>query len=134
MAIEVKRTTTLLQVYDMATSVRFYRDKVGFEVEMTDGRPAEECDWCMLKLGDTNVMLNTRYEGDERPPAPDPKRVEAHDDTAIYFGCPDVDAAHEELKARGLETEKPWVTHYKFKMISFRDPDGFTLIFHWPVG
>lgn len=132
MAIEVRGLAPLLQVYDMATSVRFYRDRIGFEVEMTDGRRAEECDWCMLKLGDTNVMLNTRYEPDDRPPVPDPGRVEAHDDTAIYFGCPDVDAAYELLTARGVDAKKPFITRYRFKTMTLRDPDGFALIFHWP--
>ncbi len=39
-------------------------------------------------------MLNTAYEEDARPRAPDPARVAAHEDTAIYFSCPDVDAAY----------------------------------------
>src|SRR6476469_4974992 len=134
MGIELRGLAPLLQVYDMATSVRFYR-KVGFTVTATDGKPAESCDWLMMELGGSTLMLNTRYEADDRPPAPDPKRVEAHDDTALYFSCPDVEAAYVYLKAQGIEADKPpWVTHYNFKMISLRDPDGFTLIFHWPVG
>src|SRR2546423_6348853 len=33
---------------------------------------------------------------------PDPARIAAHDDTAIYFGRPDVDAAYAHLRARGI--------------------------------
>ena len=35
-------------------------------------------------------MLNTMYEADDRPPAPDPARTAAHRDTTFYFGCADV--------------------------------------------
>jgi glyoxylase I family protein len=133
MPIDVKGCAPLLQVYDMGTSVRFYRDQIGFAVTGTDGKPAESCDWCMLELGDVTVMLNTRYEAHDRPAAPDPVRVEHHDDTAIYFGCPDVDAAYTELRSRGVEAKKPFITHYGFKTMTMKDPDGFTLIFHWRV-
>jgi catechol 2,3-dioxygenase-like lactoylglutathione lyase family enzyme len=39
MALDVRRLTPLLQVYDMPTSVRFYRDVLGFEVVSTSPRP-----------------------------------------------------------------------------------------------
>jgi glyoxylase I family protein len=133
MAIEVRGLAPLLQVYDMATSVRFYRDQLGFTVTGTDGRPAESCDWCMLQLGDSMVMLNTRYEAHDRPPAPDPVRTGHHDDASIYFGCPDVNAAYAELRARGVAATEPHVTHYGFRTMSVKDPDGFSLVFHWPV-
>ena len=32
MALDVRGATTLLQVYDMPASVRFYRDVLGFEM------------------------------------------------------------------------------------------------------
>lgn len=35
MAVEVRGVCPLLQVYDMPTSVRFYRDTLGFEVVAT---------------------------------------------------------------------------------------------------
>lgn len=132
MAIEVKGSAPLLQVYDMGTSVRFYRDKLGFTVTGTDGRPAESCDWCMMELGNVTVMLNTRYEADDRPAAPDPIRVEHHDDAAIFFSCPEVDAAYAELRSRGVEAKKPFITHYGFKTMTLKDPDGFSLVFHYP--
>src|SRR6266481_7965456 len=31
---------------------------------------------------------------------PDRARIAAHDDTAIFFGCPDVDAAYAHLRSR----------------------------------
>jgi glyoxylase I family protein len=94
MAIEIRGMAPLLQVFDMPTAIAFYRDVLGFEVVSTSKPRGEHFDWALLKLNGVELMLNTAYEDDARPPVPDPARIAAHDDTAIYFGCPDVDAAY----------------------------------------
>jgi glyoxylase I family protein len=132
MSIEVRGSAPLLQVFDMPASLAFYRDGLGFSVVSTD-RPGDDCDWALLRLGDVELMLNTRYEGDARPPAPDPARVDAHDDTCIFIGCPDVDAAYEHLRARGIASQAPKVAPYGMKQLYLYDPDGFGLCFQWPV-
>ena len=64
-------------------------------------------------------MLNTAYEFDEeRPVPPDEARVAAHGDTGLFIGCPDVDAAYEELRAKGVEVKKPHVAPYGMKQMS----------------
>ena len=72
MAIAVKGMAPLLQVFDMPAALAFYRDKLGFEVVQSNA-PGDDCDWAMLKLGDEVLMLNTAYEKEFRPPAPDPR-------------------------------------------------------------
>jgi catechol 2,3-dioxygenase-like lactoylglutathione lyase family enzyme len=68
MSIEVRGVMTLLQVFDMPTSVRFYRDVLGFEVvHTTTPREGDQFDWGLLRLNDTELMLNTTYEQDDRP-------------------------------------------------------------------
>ncbi len=79
------------------------------------------------------LMLNTAYEEDARPPAPDAARTAAHDDTAIYFGCPDVDAAYAYLRARGVAAKEPRIAHYGMKQLYVSDPDGYSLCFQWPA-
>lgn len=64
----------LLQVFDMPTAIRFYRDVLGFTV-WSSSEPGENCNWCGLRLNGAGVMLNTAYEADQRPPAPDPVRI-----------------------------------------------------------
>lgn len=77
-------------------------------------------------------MLNTAYDPDSvRPPVPDPARVAAHDDTVLYIGCPDVDAAFRHLRAHGFDVRAPVVTHYGMKQLFLKDPDGFGLCFQW---
>ncbi len=58
---------------------------------------------------------------------PDPARIAAHDDTAIYFGRPDVDAAYAHLRARGVAVKEPQVAHCGMKQLYVSDPDGYNL-------
>jgi glyoxylase I family protein len=132
-ALDVYGLTPLLQVYDMPTSVRFYRDVLGFKIETTSPVLGEDrFHWALLRLGDTALMLNTAYEFDEeRPIPPDSARVGAHEDTGLYFGCQDLDAVYRELLAKGVSVKAPVVTSYGMKQMYLRDPDGYALCFQW---
>jgi glyoxylase I family protein len=133
MSIAVQGMAPLLQVFDMPASIAFYRDVLGFQVASTN-RPDEPWDWVLLRLGGVELMLNTAYEKDARPPAPDPERIAAHQDTCIYFGCPDVDAAYAYLRARGVDVPAPTVAPYGMKQLYLADPDNYALCFQWPAG
>lgn len=132
MAIELKDLSPLLEVFDMPTSLAFYRDKLGFRVTGDSGQ-GDESGWVMLELGNATLMLNTAYDDGERPDAPDPARVAAHRDTCIYFGCPDVDAAYQHLFANGIEANPPQIAPYGMKQLYVTDPDNYNLCFQWPV-
>jgi len=131
--IEIKGLAPLLQVYDMPTSVHFYRDLLGFElVESSPPYQPGRFHWCLLRLNDTELMLNTAYEYDhERPPVRESAGVVAHGDTTIYFGCPDVDGAYRQLRAKGLDLKEPKVAPYGMKQLYLTDPDGYGLCFQW---
>lgn len=135
MPLEVRGLAPLLQVYDMPTSIHFYRDLLGFELvnnapEYAPGR----FHWALLRLNGVELMLNTAYEFDtSRPPVREPAHVAAHEDTCLYFGCPDVDAAYRHLCEKGIEAKEPLVAPYGMKQLYLRDPDGFALCFQWPV-
>jgi glyoxylase I family protein len=101
---------------------------------VTTSKPgAEHFDWALLRLNGMELMLNTAYEEDSRPPEPDRARIAAHDDTAIYFGCPDVDAAYAHLRSRAKNVKEPKVAPYGMKQLYVRDPDGYSLCFQWPA-
>ena len=133
MGLEIRGMAPLLQVFDMPTSIAFYRDVLGFEVVSTSNPGAERFDWALLRLNGMELMLNTAYEADSRPPEPDRARIAAHDDTAIYFGCPDVDAAYAHLRSRAKNVKEPKVAPYGMKQLYVRDPDGYNLCFQWPA-
>jgi glyoxylase I family protein len=131
MAIDIRGLAPLLSVFDMPTSVKFYCEGLGFEVVSADGKPAPNFDWVLLRLNGSELMLNTLYEEGERPPTPDPARVAAHGDAAIYFGCPDVDGAYACLREVGIDVREPRVAWYGMKQLYLTDPDGYLLCFQW---
>jgi glyoxylase I family protein len=137
-SLNLRGLCPLLQVFDMPASLAFYRDVLGFDLVQAD--PAADqvegdaFGWVWLRRDNAEVMLNSAYDPDVvRPPAPDPSRVAAHADTALFIGCPDVDAAYEHLQGHGLSVAAPVVAPYGMKQLYVKDPDGFTLCFQWPV-
>jgi glyoxylase I family protein len=138
MSIELRHQCPLLQVFDMPASLAFYRDKLGFELVQAAPPPeqvtGDDFGWVWLRLGGADLMLNTAYDPDaERPPVPEPARVAAHDDTAIFFGCSGVNAAYDHLCASGIVADPPTVAPYGMRQLYVKDPDGFTLCFQEPV-
>src|SRR5215469_14717634 len=134
MPLELRSLTLLIQVYDMPTSLHFYRDLLGFEIVHTSpalGGPGR-FHRVMLRSGGAELMLNTAYEyDDQRPVPPDPARTRAHEDTCLYIGCPDVDAAYQELTAKGVAVNPPKIAPYGMKQLYLRDPDAYALCFQW---
>ena len=130
MGVKVEGSCTMLWVFDMPTSVAFYRDVLGFVIVNTS-QPGDDFDWGLLRHGNTELMLNTQYEKHDRPPAPDPSRVTAHGDTSLFLGCRDLDAAYAHLRAHGIDVKPPVVRHYGMKQLSLKDPDGYNVCFQW---
>jgi glyoxylase I family protein len=122
----------LLQVFDMLTSIAFYRDVLGFEV-VSPVPDNDQCDWVLLRLHESELMLNTAYEADDRPPVPEPARIAAHRDTALFFDCPDPDAAYAYLRHKGIAAKEPVVQAYGMKQVYLNDPDGYEICFQCPV-
>jgi catechol 2,3-dioxygenase-like lactoylglutathione lyase family enzyme len=127
--MELHGLTPLVQVFDMPTSVGFYQDILGFTVVGSSSKPAANADWVMLKLGDCTMMLNTAYESDKRPAAPDPARTKAHGDTALFFGCEDVEAVYKHLQTKGWAARAPVTTSYGMRQVFTKDPDEYELCF-----
>lgn len=128
----------LLEVFDMAASLAFYRDTLGMEIVEAAPPPSQvtgdDFGWVWLRRDGTNLMLNSAYETmAERPASADPARVASHHDTTLYFGCADVDAMYAHLRAKGITAEPPSVAPYGMKQLYVSDPDGFNVCFQWPA-
>lgn len=130
MPIEIVGMAPLLAVFDMPTSLAFYRDKLGFSVTGDSGQ-GNDSGWVMLELAGTTIMLNTAYDDGERPTELDTARIAAHSDACLYFGCPNVDAAYEHLRSEGIEAKPPTVAAYGMKQLYIEDPDGYGICFQW---
>jgi uncharacterized glyoxalase superfamily protein PhnB len=132
--IDIQGVATLLSVFYMPTAIAFYRDVLGFTV--TGRSPAlsddpDHVNWSMLELNGATIMLNTAYDPEDQPLGRDEERWVAHNDTCLFFGCPDVDAAYAHLREKGLEIEPPKIAHYGMKQLYLKDPDGYCLCFQW---
>jgi len=122
----------LLQVYDMPTAVRFYRDVLGFAL-VNQSNDGEEFDWCLLARNSAELMLNAMYERHGRPSEPDLKRSDAHGDIGMFFACSELNAVYEHLRAHGVDVKPPSTAPYGMRQLSFKDPDGYGICFQWPV-
>jgi glyoxylase I family protein len=130
MAIDIQGVCFLFQVYDMPTSVKFYTDILGFWI--VNHSPTYSVDegielfhWVLLRRENTELMLNTAYDEDERPEKRDRVRQTWHGDTGLFFGCPDVDTAFVHVQAHGVACVPPTNAAYGMRQLSFSDPDGY---------
>jgi glyoxylase I family protein len=130
--LAIRGLCTLLQVFDMPASLRFYRDILGF-VEVQKSGEGDDVGWVWLRHGEAEVMLNTAYDVGQRPPVPDPRRVAAHADTILYVACQDLEGAYAYLVARGVSAQRPNVASYGMKQLYSTDPDGYGVCFQWPA-
>ncbi|RPD42282.1 VOC family protein [Chitinophaga barathri] len=130
--LDIRGMAPLIPVFDMATSLRFYRDTLGFELTQTSVEPQrpENYHWVLLELNGMQLMLESIYEEDQQPV--ERGAAPRNNDMVLYFGSPDIEALYMQLKEKGLELDKPIKTGYGFKALYLRDPDGFLLVFHWP--
>lgn len=122
----------LFQVFDMPASVAFYTGVLGFElyrsseeIEAAEGRYFH---WCWLRNGSAELMLNTAYDADERPPAPPQDRWAGHMDAGLSIGCADADELRKHLAERGWAPTHP-NTANGMRSFSVSDPDGYVLGF-----
>ncbi len=125
-----------LEVFDMTASVAFYRDRLGFEVlfaspevETSEGRFSH---FMRLRRGGVELMLNTAYDSNERPPGRTDARWAGCQHVQFYIDCDDVLAFYAEATARGLQAEPPATTPYGYLGFWTADPDGHRLMVHQP--
>ena len=136
MAIAIEAMAPLLHVYDVPTSIAFYRDGLGFEVVLTSQPFTDAKDdygWALLRLNGVELMVNNQYEDNIRPAKPNAARTAGHRDTALYFSCRNVDAAYAYLRERGVAAREPTNAYYGMRQVHVTDPDGYMLCFQWPV-
>ncbi len=103
-----------LHVHDYAQAVAFYRDVVGLPLLFAD----ESFSFARFAAGGVTFAVAGDPNLARQTPAQD--RM-----SGIGFQVPDVDAAHEALKANGVRftmppTKQPWGGY----MAMFADPEG----------
>ncbi len=127
---------------DVAASIGFYRDKLGFTLEGC--WPSEEKPmWASLALGGQTVMLGCEAHEDMCGDTPEGEffmqstadfRKAPGGGVTIYIGVPDVDAYHAELTGRGVAAVAPPKDQfYGQRDFPVHDLDGYRLYFFSPI-
>jgi len=118
----VKIDHVTVQVEDIERSVKFYKEKLGFELD--HGDPNSGSKYCSIKSG--GVMLELYGLG--KKPAQPPEKGEVGVNH-IALKVEDINEAYAELQKRGISFHIPlffqpnsgrWIAF-------FRDPDGIVL-------
>ncbi len=126
--MSVNKVVPFFAVKDMAQSVPFYIEGLGFEFEFKwekDGL----LQFCNLQIGGTNLMLQQfKTEGHDARQFSDNKG----EGVSLCFFCDDAVGFYRDVRSRGIVASEPqvgnglWVT-------SLCDPDGYELQFQSPA-
>ena len=132
MPIEIVRTTPLLSVFDMPTSLAFYR-KLGFAVTQDSGQ-GDKSGWVLLELDGGRIMLNTQFEDDSRPETCDASSFFRRIMTPVSILAAPMSMRPTNTYAKTASTrEPPEIAPYGMKQLYVSDPDNYNLCFQWPA-
>lgn len=120
----VRAAVPFFMVDDIDKSVRYYVDKLGFELTHS-WRPDGKLKWCWLQIGDAAVMLQEFWRDGSNTNRPQGILGAG---VSICFTCDDALAIYRELKSRGVEAKRPFVGN-RMWVTSVTDPDGYALYF-----
>ncbi|HWB21191.1 MAG TPA: VOC family protein [Phycisphaerales bacterium] len=116
----------MLAVRDLAATVRFYVEKLGFNCCSMFGNPPV---WAELERNGTAIMFNAPPRESVERDVPRPSK----NYQIFYFNVDDLPALHAELSARGVAVSPMRVTVYGMKEFEVRDPDDYWLWFGEPT-
>jgi len=105
MALDLKHHHGGISVPDLESSIRWYADALGFEVDERIAIPQIPAKVAMLRKGDLRVEL---FEVPDAKPLPAERRepngdLHTHGNKHLAFAIRDVDEAERELRARGVD-------------------------------
>jgi ketosteroid isomerase-like protein len=120
----LEQAVAFFGVTDMAASLRFYVDGLGF-VMTHSWTPEGKIEWCWLQRGDVALMLQ-EFRAGRRPEGTLGLGM------SVCFVCADAIAYYKELIARGVAARRPFVGNSMWET-HVTDPDGYHLYFESPT-
>ena len=100
-----------LTVSDVKSSIAFYRDVVGFELESYN----EELDWARIVPPGSGIVIGLGAGGEAK----------GSGSTSLNFGVRDLPRARLTLESRGVTFTGPTITiPGVVRLATFQDPDG----------
>ncbi len=122
--MNVKQAVPFFGVRDIAASLRFYVDGLGFRKTL-EWLPEGKLRWCWLEHGGAAVMLQEFVDDGRHAPPPTEKLGVG---MSVCFICENALAFYREVTARGIGAGKPFVGNGMW-VTSLKDPDGYELYF-----
>ena len=120
----VKQVVPFFSVMNMARSMQYYVDGLGFEMKkhwIDKGKLR----WCWLELGGAALMLQeVSGEGHD---SWTPKGI-VGEGVSLYFICLDALVIYREARSRGIQAETPFVGNGMW-VTGVTDPEGYRLYF-----
>lgn len=129
MTYALKKLTPNLIVADVARSVAWYRDVLGFEVDATVPEAAPYV-FAIVRSGHVEIFLNAPEPAVAEYPAFTDRPIGGT--LTLFIEVADIAAAHASLEGRVpivMPLEKKW---YGVTEFAFTDPDGYVITFAQP--
>ena len=120
----VKQAVPFFNVANIAESVGYYVDGLGFEITkqwIDEGKLR----WCWLEIGSAALMLQEIWK--EGPHAREPEGKLGLG-VSICFQCTDALAIYHDVTSRGIQASTPFVGNSMW-VTSLSDPDGYRIDF-----
>lgn len=125
-----QKITANLMVEDMAETIAFYKDALGFELAMSNPeRPP--FGWAMMQLDGAGIMFQTRESlGGELNSFKD---MRIGGSFTIFLIVDDVEAVHNRVHGKAEILKPPYDTFYGMREIAIKDNNGYILIIAQPI-
>jgi uncharacterized glyoxalase superfamily protein PhnB len=121
--VTFESATPSLIVSDMAASLAFYRDVLGFELK--DSVPdAPPFVFAWLERGDVKIFLN-----DAKPVVAEFTTLRAGNTSTLFIIVNDVDGLHAEISSRSRVVMGLKDQFYGMREFAIFDPDGYLVTF-----
>ncbi|MFA6114457.1 MAG: VOC family protein [Sphingomonas sp.] len=122
MLIEAWQVAPVLVVRDLAISIPYWRDRMGFAVIGTFRDPP-----VMAFMGRSGVQFMLQGNGDNPIPGTNRGYMDGVWDAHVWIE--DADALHADMKARGAQVSDLCDTFYNNREFEVTDPDGYIIAF-----
>ena len=122
--------TPNLMVEDVAATVAFYRDTLGFAVTATV--PDEVAPvWANVTANGLSLMFQARASLTEELPQLAGRAIGASQ--TLYIGVDDADALYAAIRERAQIIKAPYTAFYNAREFYIQDPNGYLLGFSSPI-
>ncbi|MCA9369109.1 MAG: VOC family protein [Pseudomonadales bacterium] len=122
----MKNITTELMVDNMAKSINFYRDILGFTIIISE--PKETPFFVILQNGSVELMLYHRNQFSQE--IPKFKDMSVGGSIALYIGVEEVEELYKSLSGKVKIIQELHTTDYGSVEFSCEDNSGYVLMFN----